>query len=180
MIIREAKSLDASSVTRVDFESYYSTYSGIMPEEYLKSRTFEQRLSVWKSRLSVPSTLWPEWFVYVAEGEDKKVIGFAGGGPQHSGYPICSGELGFIYLLKSHQRQGIGRRLMATIAVRLKQQGHVSMQLWALEANPFRSFYEVLGGRKIAERTMNFGGKDLVEIAYGWHDLGIFDNILHL
>ena len=40
----------------------------------------------------------------------------------------------------------IGRRLIATVADRLIQQGHYSMLVWVLTANASRLLYEALGG----------------------------------
>lgn len=178
MVIREAKPTDATPIARVVVDTWRTTYAGIVPQDYLDGLTYEQRAGVWQARLSPAGTLWPGWFVYVVEDDDRNVIGFAGGGPQHGEVRPFSGELGFIYLFKSHQRQGIGRQLMATVALRLRQQGHNSMLVWVLAANPYRSFYEALGGRPVAERNVNIGGADLPEVAYGWQNLGVFAKML--
>jgi GNAT superfamily N-acetyltransferase len=178
MIIREAKATDAAPIAKINVESWKATYSGIMPQEYLDSLSDEQRTNVWYVRLSDPSKLWPGWFYYVVEDDKDKIIGFAGGGPERSGNRLYSAELGVIYLVKSRERQGLGRRLMATVALRLKKQGHNSMLAWVLEVNRYRSFYEVLGGQRVAERHVNIGGVDLVEVAYGWHDLGLFTRMV--
>jgi GNAT superfamily N-acetyltransferase len=157
--IREAKASDAVAIARVDFETYRTTYAGIVPQDFLNGRTYETRISVWESRYSDSSKLWNDWFIYVAEDKDSKVVGFAGGGPQHGNVHGYSGELGFIYLLKSHQHQGTGRRLAATIANRLKQQGNNSMLVWVFTQNPYRAFYEALGGQIVGEKEVNYGGK---------------------
>jgi len=174
MIIREAKVIDATSIARVDVDGWRTTYTGIVPQDYLNSRSYERRASVWQTRIADSANLRPGWFIYVAEVDDGSIIGFAGGGSKHGENQGFSGELGFIYLLRFHQRQGIGRQLLATVALRLKQQGHNSMLVWVLAANPYRSFYAVLEGQPAAERQVIIGGANLVEIAYGWRDLGIF------
>ncbi len=81
--IREAKASDAVAIARVDFETYRTTYAGIVPQDFLNGRTYEKRISVWESRYSDSSKLWNDWFIYVAEDKDSKVVEFAGGGPQH-------------------------------------------------------------------------------------------------
>ena len=174
MIIRQVKATDAASIAKVNTDSWKTTYSGILPQEYLDSISYEQRTSFWQARLSDPNKQWAGWFYYVAEDENGDIVGFAGGGPERTGNQRFSSELGAIYLLGSYQRQGIGRKLMAKIVLRLKQQGHKSMLVWVLEANHNRSFYEALGGQRVAERHVNIGGVNLVEVAYGWHDLGLF------
>ena len=67
---------------------------------------------------------------------------------------------------------------MARSAVRLAQLGHNSMLVWVLAANPYRSFYEALGGQPVAERETNIGGAQLAEIAYGWQDLSTLTRII--
>jgi GNAT superfamily N-acetyltransferase len=177
MVIREAKEMDAASIARVVVDTWRTTYTGIVPQDYLDSLSYEKATSRWQERLSDMAKLWPGWFTYVVEDDNGEVIGFAGGGPsQGYGLPF-SGELGFIYLLKSHQRQGIGRQMAATVALRLKKQGHNSMLVWVFSANPYRAFYEALGGRPVAEREIDRYGANLAETAYGWQDLEIFEKI---
>ncbi len=45
------------------------------------------------------------------------------------------------------------------------------MLVWVLEQNPARGFYEHLGGVDLRAKPIQIGGKDLVEVAYGWRDL---------
>ena len=162
---------------RIDVDTGQTTYGGIMPKDYLDSRTYEQRTSVWRSRYSDSSNLWHGWFICVAEDAAGNVIGLAGGGPRKGDLPF-SGELGFIYLLKPYQRHGIGRQLTGVIVNRLKQQGYNSMLVWVLAANPYRAFYESLGGQIVGEKETNFGSKNLPEIAYGWRDLSVFEKLI--
>ena len=177
MIIREAKEIDAASIARVVVDTWRSTYAGIVPQGYLDSLSYEKATIRWRERLSDTAKLWPGWFTYVAEDDNDAVIGFAGGGQSHGyGLPF-SGELGFIYLLKSQQRQGIGRQMAATVALRLKKQGYNSMLVWVFSANPYRAFYEALHGRLVAEREIDRYGANLAETAYGWQDLEIFEKI---
>ena len=176
--IREAKGTDAAAIARIDVDAGHTTYTGIMLQEYLDSRTYEQRTMVWLSRYSNANKLWNGWFIYVAANNEGEVIGFAGGGPQHGDIQGYSGELAFIYLLKSFQRHGIGRQLIGVIVKRLKQQGHNSMLVWVFAQNLHRSFYEALGRQTIGEKEANYGGKNIKEIAYGWQDLGVFENMV--
>jgi GNAT superfamily N-acetyltransferase len=159
-------------------DTWRTTYTGIVPQDYLESLSYEKATDVWHSRITDTNKIWPGWFTYVAEDDDGKVVGFAGGGPSQ-GYDLpFSGELGFIYLLKSYQRRGIGRQLAVTVALRLKQQGHKSMLVWVFTSNPYRAFYEALGGRVVAERSIDRYGGNLAETAYGWENLGVFEKVL--
>lgn len=110
--------------------------------------------------------------VFVAEIEGGEVIGFAHTGLEREGGSTYPGELYAIYLLQEHQGCGIGRRLVSAAAQRLLDRGLHSMLLWVLEDNrPARSFYESLGGEQVGRKTINIGGKDVVEVCYGWRDI---------
>jgi GNAT superfamily N-acetyltransferase len=184
MIIRGAQGKDAASIARVDVDTWRTTYPGIVPQESINSRSYEQRTNVWQACLSEsastrPKWFTPEWFIYVAEDEVAGVVGFAGGGPSNDYGLSFSGELGFIYIFKAYQRQSTGHQLAATVALRLKKQGHNSMVVWVFSANPYRAFYEAMGGKPVAERFVDRYGGHLAEIAYGWQDLSGFEKILN-
>jgi len=166
--IREAQVSDAGGIAKVHVDSWRTTYEGIVPGDYLDSLSYEQRTSFWHDRLSDPNSA---RFAYVAEEDDGDVVGFAVGGPERSGDSVYTGELEAIYRLETHQRRGIGRRLIATVAARLTREGHHSMLVWVLSTNPSRLFYEALGGVEVAEKEIAVGGVNLVEVAYGWRDI---------
>jgi hypothetical protein len=52
------------------------------------------------------------------------------------------------------------------------------MIVWVLAANIYRSFYETPGGQIVGEKEVDFGGKNLTEIAYGWRDLSAFGKMV--
>jgi L-amino acid N-acyltransferase YncA len=171
MQIREARPGDAESIGRVVVDTWRTTYMEIVPREYLKSMSYNKAADRWRERLS--GNVWPGWFTYVAE-DSGGVFGFAGGGPSNEyGLPF-SGELGFIYLLKTQQRQGIGRLLATVVASRLNREGYASMVVWVFTDNRHRAFYEALGGRVVADRFVERYGGHLSETAYGWDNLEAF------
>lgn len=43
--------------------------------------------------------------------------------------------------------------------------------LWVLADNPSRGFYEHMGGKELCSKTIQIGGADLLEVAYGWDSL---------
>jgi GNAT superfamily N-acetyltransferase len=110
--------------------------------------------------------------VFVAEQEaPKQIVGFVKGGPERSKNPEYTGELGAIYLLEDYRRQGIGQRLVLTLVKKLIDHGHNSMLVWVLAKNPYRKFYEKLGGKYLRSQQIEIGGSSYEEIAYGWNDL---------
>ena len=48
------------------------------------------------------------------------------------------------------------------------------MAIWVLKDNPACRFYEKIGGRMMADKTVEIGGKPLLELAYVWPDLTVF------
>jgi GNAT superfamily N-acetyltransferase len=172
--IREANISDAAGLARVSVDSWRSTYSGIIPQEYLDSLTYENRTSRWEERLS---NLDGPGFTFIVEDGFSNIIGYAGGLKGNSGNLVYTGEVGDIYLQKEFQGMGIGRRLMATVALRLKEFGHNSLLIWVFEENPYRIFYESLGGILIDEKEIESGGTKLTGVAYGWADMRVFGEL---
>jgi ribosomal protein S18 acetylase RimI-like enzyme len=166
--IREATPADAAAIATVHVDSWRSTYSDVVPEEYLASLSYEAREGQWSETLLSPKR---QSFIYVAEDDDRQVIGWAAGGPERSGGSDYAGEMYAIYLLLEYQRQGIGRRLAATVALSLAASGLSSMLVWVLALNPACAFYEAIGGQLIGERQATVGGRELREVAYGWKSL---------
>jgi len=166
--IRLAHANDADGLARVHVDSWRVAYKGIVPDEHLASLSYEKRAGRWRESLSNADSA---SFVYVAQGDDGTIIGFAGGGPERDGDPNYTGELYAIYLHPDYLRRGIGRQLAQTVARRLIEMGLSSMLVWVLAQNPSRQFYEALGGEYLYEKTIEIGGASLIEIAYGWPDI---------
>jgi hypothetical protein len=97
--IRQAVENDAAPLSKVVVDTWRSTYTGIVPQDFLNKLSYESIAGVWRERIANPGKLWPGWCIYVAENDEGRVFGFAGGGPSMSPDLPFSGELGFIYLL---------------------------------------------------------------------------------
>jgi len=168
MVIRPAVIEDAEAVARVHVASWRTTYAGIVPDEFLAALSYERRAEVWRNSLSSQS----QAYLVVAE-QDRKVIGFAVGGPNREteANAAYEAELYAIYLLASKQKRGIGRALMKAVAQELVRRGFNSLMVWVLTENPARKFYQTLGGEYMREKDIEIGGKTLKETAYGWKDL---------
>jgi ribosomal protein S18 acetylase RimI-like enzyme len=167
VMIREATLDDAADMARVHVRTWRTTYAGIVPDEHLAALNEERRTShmrTWIQELPYDAAV----FVAVRGGH---VVGFAFCGRQRGDIPDFDGELWGIYILQEYQRQGIGRRLAGTVVTHLCKQGCRSMLVWVLAENPWRRFYETLGGEQIREKEIGIGGKALREIAYGWSDI---------
>lgn len=168
--VRPALPSDAEGIARVHVETWKSTYRGIVPDEFLDRLTVERDLSGgFGDHLRRP----PEgWKVFVATRPAGEPVGFAIGGRNREPRTAYSGELGGIYVLQGSQRQGVGRELVRNVAEFLLAQKHQGMLVWVLDANPYRRFYEKLGGKVVLHRIARVAGSDQPEAAYGWRDLG--------
>ncbi|WP_158942320.1 GNAT family N-acetyltransferase [Granulicella sp. S190] len=163
--IRKGELEDAASIALVHVESWKTTYRGIVPESYLASMNLESRTELWKAQLLSPDTL-----IFVAEDESG-VFGFAAGGRARESMEHCDAEIYAIYLLHLQQGQGAGRTLMQTLANSLRREGFTGVLVWVLEQNPGAAFYKKLGGVQVAQKSIEIGGVDLSEIAFGWRSI---------
>ncbi len=166
MHIRRALPSDAPGIARVHVQSWRSTYVEIVPDDYLASLDCTERERIWRRLIADEAQV-----TYVAEHRRDGIVGFVGGGPAREDDMACTGELYAIYLLEQHQRRGIGRRLVRELCAWLLSQDLTSMYTWVLEENPYRRFYESLGGIELRRQTITIGGQDVVEVANGWDDI---------
>lgn len=169
--IRPATPADAAAITWAHVEGWRTTYRGIVPDAYLDGLSVQQRRIVWDHRLANPD---PGYVNFVAEDEAGRVFGFADGGHNRDAETAVryGGELLAIYLLPESRRKGAGALLFRAVAEALVANGMPSMLVWALAENPSRAFYERMGGRFVREASITIGGATLVEVAYGWDELG--------
>lgn len=167
LLIREATVADAASIARVRIDTWKSAYAGIIPAEHLASLSHEEYAQRLQERIN---SIQPEQFLLVAETQGE-IVGFAYGGPERSGDDVYRGEIYALYVLPAYQRRGIGRKLVGASARRLRQAGMSNLLIWALAANPFRQFYEAVGGQPVRARGVEIGGVWLQGVGYGWPDL---------
>jgi GNAT superfamily N-acetyltransferase len=167
MIVRQATTCDALGIAKVHVDSWRTTYSGIVPQDYLDGLSYEKSGERWKKLLEQGG----DRADFVAVDDVGNIIGFASASRNREGNAEYSAELHAIYLLEGHQRQGLGRQLVRAVADRLLQMGHQSMVVWVLRDNPARRFYEALGGQFLRTKILDIGGRALEEVQYGWTDV---------
>lgn len=167
--VRPATLEDLAGMTRVHVDTWKTTYRGLVPDSFLDNLTYESDLARGFGRwLREPPAKETHLVAEIASGE---IVGFAVGGPNREADPDFAGELGAIYVLEAHQRMGVGRALFGGVAQHLFQIGMASMIVWVLEANPYRRFYEKLGGTAVRHRFAPHAGVSLPEVSYGWKNI---------
>lgn len=171
IVIRPADVRDSDAIAHVHVMSWQETYRGIVADEFLDNLSIQRRVEQWTRSLSDPSNTYHRAFVAELDG---RVVGFSCYGFPQEMDEEFDGELYAIYLLKSSQGHGIGRSLFIEAAKGLLELGSSSMLVWVLKENPTRSFYEHLGGVYLREKPIEIGGRELMEVAYGWRELKNF------
>ncbi|MCC7273235.1 MAG: GNAT family N-acetyltransferase [Alphaproteobacteria bacterium] len=164
--VRLATGDDAAAIARVQVATWRSAYAGIFPAPYLEG------LNDVRIALGWSETLERRGFVTLVAEDGalarEPVVGFVHGGPSDT---RGVAEIYTFYILASHQRQGLGRRLLAAAAAALAP-AHRALVIRVLVENaPARAFYQHLGGIVGDVRTLRVGGREIDEIAYDWPDL---------
>ena len=176
--IRLAEISDVREIVFVHAETWKTTYEGIIDQAFLESLDSEDRLIARKSRL-LDKTRY--CFVVVYQNQ---IIGFCESGPVifHENRTLWKeqwkqyenfGEIYTLYILKEHQKKGIGQALFYQAKIKLKEQGYMSFLVWVIEENKTAcQFYEKNNGIKVDETLMRIGNKNYQGILYKFDNKG--------
>lgn len=163
MKIRKAKIKDAKYIAKVNIDVWNTTYRGIMPDEDLDNLSHEKREEFCIELIKDKENS----FLYVAEDDKKRIIGFVSGGRERGNDNNFDSEIYAIYVLKEFQGKSVGRLLFKEAVKKLKDSSFKSLKIWVLKDNPYRRFYEKLGGVQIDAKKFN----KLDVVAFGWNDI---------
>lgn len=166
--LRPATCEDARAIAHIQVQTWKTAYRGLVADDFLDAFSEDDRTDRWSEILQRPKR-----GSFIAEIEDHGVIGFANGGPERDGREDFRGELYGLYVLPDWHGRGIGKQLVTTFAEWLLDFNLETMLVWTLAGNPFRQFYERLGGKLVAERDIEVGEQQLGEVAYGWDDVQV-------
>jgi ribosomal protein S18 acetylase RimI-like enzyme len=175
--IRRARPTDAVAIGAVHVAAWRSAYPGILPDTFLSKLSVPRQAGHYDHAIRGGIGV----HVAVASGADlplgasPRIIGFATDG-RARGAPIAGkklgeGEIETLYVLDDWQDRGIGRGLMRAAAAHLAEAGCRSVYLWVLKENPSRWFYTRLGGRAVAEGTVQVAGRTVPQTAFAWDPL---------
>jgi ribosomal protein S18 acetylase RimI-like enzyme len=167
--IRQATAADAGEIAQIQVATWRFAYAGIVPQEFLDALDPAERAGKWAGVLRGDGS-----HVFVAE-DASAMCGFINGGALRDGVHLeqsFDSEIYTLYVVPTAQGRGAGRELMRALAVRLIEDGLKRPVVWALEKNPWCTFYERLGGKRVAQKMIEIGGVQLSDIAYGWDEIG--------
>ncbi|HOB12077.1 MAG TPA: GNAT family N-acetyltransferase [Syntrophomonadaceae bacterium] len=164
ILIRPAKLEDCPSIARVRISTWRSAYQGIVPQRHLDELSLPVITRQFQDIFQQENPC-----LWVAEQKDE-ITGFAHAG-EYRGDDPAAGEVYAIYILDKCQGQGIGSQLMASVCQQLHQTGKEFLYVAVLEDNPYRLFYERLGGQIIRKETFAMEDKPLPLVYYWWSDI---------
>ena len=136
-MIEDACLGDAAAIAGVHIAGLRTAYRGAVPDDVLAPPDLGPRVRIWEQWLARSQA------VTVVARVDDVVVGFCA-----LQTVAGEGEIPFLFVLSSHWRRGLGRRLGERVLVEACARGFEEVVLWVLESNErARSFYAALGFR---------------------------------
>lgn len=169
--IRRARTADAPGIGAVHVASWRSTYAGVLPELVLTGLSAPDQAGYYDRIIRGGAVV----HVAVASGVDapahgrNQVVGFVSGRRRRHG--LAEGEIETLYVLDDFRERGLGRQLLLAAMAHLAARGCASAFAWVLADNPSRWFYERMGGRRVADGSVEVGGSQLPQLAYRWDEI---------
>jgi GNAT superfamily N-acetyltransferase len=152
LIIREAIKEDIPKLTQLHVVTWNATH----PEEH-KKPTYAGRESQWQQAFMTNDN---SWFCFVIATNDGELIGFAKGLLEKDG----SGCLNKLYLLDEYKKQGLGRKLLYSVANKFYTMGVKVMWVVTGPKSAACTFYERFGGVRKLDTDASIA-------VYVWRDL---------
>ncbi len=179
MDIRPATLADIHDLALIHIGGWQSSYEGLVPPDFLAGLDPVKYAANWAEWLGSGTT--DALIAYDADGKPAGFISFGklrtpipGMSPIR---PLYSAEIYAIYILPPYWRAGLGRSLIASAALALREKKHKSVCLWVMEGNKRAvGFYKALGGQRVGNKKVEVGGRLLSEIAFGWRDSAVLTN----
>ncbi|MDB5431005.1 MAG: acetyltransferase [Caulobacter sp.] len=159
---------DAEDLAQVHVRAWRQTYPGLLPDLYLARLSTPLHARRWRKRLlkATPGE------VDLVAGDRSGLVAYVSGGPTRGGAED-EAEITTLYVLKSAQGQGLGRRLLAGAARALMAGGAGALTLTVLRGNDRAvAFYDRLGGMAGPAQVRRGPGGGLVsEIPFRWPEI---------
>ncbi len=164
MGIRRASPEDADRMAEIHVQAYDESYRDIAPPEIFEGLTFERRQAQWRGFFAAANPAAP---AHVAEA-GAGTVGFCTG-------LAAASDIGWIktlYLLRSAQRSGLGRALMAAVLDDLVTLGSRTVRLDVAEGNAnAEGFYRALGGVPVSRQVDPGPIWKSVTLTFEWRDM---------
>lgn len=160
--MREASPLDAAEIAGVQLQTWYETYSSLLPSEHMDIWTEAQLTHQWQDFCANRTVL--------VASDNGRIIGFCcGSAAGRTDAPSGQAELSMLYIIRQYQGLGIGSALLNQMINLLALEGFNSLETWVLNTNRrARYFYERQGGFYFTRAHVVFEGLSLQETGYMW------------
>jgi len=165
--VGQARAPDAGDIARIYIESWHDAYAGSVPTALLRAMTISGQTARWQAAIAAREP------VFVARHERHGVVGMTSFGRSRDPEPGPDGEVYTLYVDPAFYDRGVGRALLTGAFAELQRRGFSGCLIWAHAKNPARFFYERLGGRLVAERTIRLGGEPIPEAGFAWRKLAL-------
>jgi GNAT superfamily N-acetyltransferase len=167
--VRAATVEDTTGIARVWVDGLKSAYTHILTEEFLDAVNYDAHDALIRQHLADLSRTSA---LFVAVEGSVQIIGVALVRASLSGPRGFTAELDGIYVLPSRQHEGVGHQLVLEVARWSRAHHHRGLYLWVVRDNPYRRFYDVLGGELLNQtQQQTFGDRSVTAVAYGWPNL---------
>jgi len=162
--LRDVTLDDIESLAHINITANESAFRGLVPDECLIFTEAESAAN-WRRFLGEEGLSAGD-FMVIAEAADGEAMGYVWGGEHEDG----SGVVRQLFVLPTHHRHGLGRRLVGHVAERLAERGIYRMTVEVAQVNPNRLFYECLGAMWLSEHPFEWDGVPMMMDVYQWED----------
>lgn len=167
LVIRPGTPADSAAIGRILAHGWRQAYSGFMPESELGPRVDpdyrSREVGTWLSTDFDPS----QELLLVAERAGE-IIGFLAARLGDRNDVGSVAQVTLLYVAPEKQGRGTGRRLLLDATEWLKTHAPGPISIGAFEQNPFRSFYEAIGGAVVKTVMVRVDAQEWPVVVYLW------------
>ncbi|MBD2745107.1 GNAT family N-acetyltransferase [Microvirga sp. BT688] len=165
--IRPGTPADSAAIGRILADGWRQAYSGFMPKSELGPRIDPdyraREVGAWLSTQFDPNAE----LLLVAE-QAGHVTGFLAARLGDRNDVGSAAQVTLLYVAPEHQGRGAGRQLLLEAAEWLKVHAPGPVSIGAFEQNPFRSFYEAIGGVVVKAVVVRVDAREWPVVVYLW------------
>lgn len=161
--IRNARKTDAGPVSQINIQAWRESYPPYIDKKDIERLDLHNMTLNRHTRFAQGKAN----HVNLIAEDTGSIIGFCEGGPLRGFLENVKGEIYTLYVLKSHQNKGAGKRLLLEALKRLQESQHTPIIIRTLKENLItRGFYEYMGGKLIGEGTFHWLSRPYLEVQY--------------
>ena len=169
LLIRSGTPADSTAIGRVLAHGWRQAYSSFMTESELGPRVDPdhraREVEAWLSTDFDPSKE-----LLLVAAQDGEILGFLAARLGDRNDVGSVAQVTLLYVSPDNQGQGTGRQLLLEAAEWLKMHAPGPISIGAFEQNPFRSFYQAIGGVVVKTVMVRVDAQEWpVVVSSGWY-----------